>query len=234
LIYKSETSKGGEIGIKSQFADRTVTINAVAYRYKFKDLQVQNFDPIAIQFATTNASELTNQGVEVDWSWRSPLEGLTFSGAVGYTDTKYTDTFLTGATTPNPVAGQPAIPVDLNGRIAARAPKWSGSVGFDFVTPVGDSMKFSLGGNMYFSSSYFTNARTFTDFINPSYQSFDARASIGEADGKWKLSLVGVNLADKLWVNTGGGRPFLPAGGDDFVNTQNRGRQLFVEASFKF
>ena len=227
LIFDSETSKGFEVGFKSQFADRSITINAVAYRYKFKDLQVQNFDPIAIQFATTNASQLTNQGVEVDLSWRTPLNGLVFSGALGYTDTKYTDTFLTGA-----VVG--GVPVDLNGRVAARAPKWSGSLGFDYSTPIGSSIKFGLGGNMYFSSSYFAGSRTFTDFVQPSYQSFDARASIGHPDGKWKLSLVGVNLADEIWVNTSGGRPFLPATGDDLVVTQNRGRQLFVEASFKF
>jgi iron complex outermembrane recepter protein len=227
LIFKSETSRGGEIGMKAELADRKVTINAVAYRYKFKNLQVQNFDPIAIQFATTNASQLTNQGVEVDWSWRTPLDGLALSGALGYTDTKYTDTFLTGAF----VAG---VPVDLDGRVAARAPKWSGSVGFDYSTPIGSSLKFGLGGNMFFSSSYFAGSRTFTDFVQPSYQSFDGRVSIAQANDKWKLSLIGVNLADKLWVNTSGGRPFLPPTGDDLVVTQNRGRQVFIEASLKF
>ena len=30
LIFKSETSRGGEIGFKSQLADRTITLNATA------------------------------------------------------------------------------------------------------------------------------------------------------------------------------------------------------------
>ncbi|WP_173207546.1 hypothetical protein [Sphingopyxis sp. BSNA05] len=48
------------------------------------------------------------------------------------------------------------------------------------------------------------------------------------------MSLIGVNLTDEIWANTAGDRPFLPPGGDDRVITQNRGRQLFVEAAFKF
>ena len=226
LIFKSETATGGEIGIKSQFADRSITINAVIYQYKFKNLQVQNFDPIAIQFATTNASAVKNRGVEVDWSWRTQLQGLGFSGAIGYLDTKYSDTFLTGAFI-NGVA------VDLKGRTAARAPKWSGNLAFDYSTPVGSGMKFSLGGNVSFSSSYFAGSRLPDDYVQPGYASFDARMSLGQINDRFKLSLVGVNIGDKIWVNTSGGRPFLPANGDDRVFTENRGRQVFLEASFK-
>ena len=72
---------------------------------------------------------------------------------------------------------------------------------------------------------------------------FDATVSIGHPDGNWKVSLIGVNLTDEIWVNTSGGRPFLSPGGaagfglpagDDLVVTQNRGRQVFVETSFRF
>ena len=65
--------------------------------------------------------------------------------------------------------------------------------------------------------------------------SIDGSISVGDPDGKWKLSLVGVNLTDEIWINTSAGRPFLEPGvGDDEVWTQNRGRQVFVEAAFKF
>ena len=226
LIFKSETASGGEIGIKSQFANRTITINAVLYQYKFKDLQVQNFDPIAIQFQTTNASAVTNRGVEIDWSWQTPAQGLNLSGAIGYLDTKYTDSFLTGAFI-NGVA------VDLKGRAAARAPKWSGNIAFEYSTPVGSNMKFGLGSNIAFTSSYFAGSRLPDDYVQPGYASFDARISLGQINDRFKLSLIGTNLTDKIWVNTAGGRPFLPANGDDRVFTQNRGRQVFIEASFK-
>ncbi|GMN02349.1 TonB-dependent receptor [Erythrobacter sp. MTPC3] len=223
LIFDSETTIGGEIGFKSQWADRSVTLNATVYYYIFDDLQVQNFDAINIQFLTLNAGELTSQGVDLEFSWRTPIDGLSISSNLAYLDAEFTDEFNTSA-------GE-----DLNGRAAARAPKWSGNVAFDYFVPLGDSLELGLGGNAIFSDDYLTNEDTFAnDFVQDGYITFDARASIGHPDGNWKISLVGVNLADEIWTNTSAGRPFLPADGDDLILTQNRGRQVFVETSFKF
>jgi len=223
LIFDSETTMGGEIGIKTQWADRSVTLNATVYRYVFSDLQVQNFDAINIQFATLNAGELTSQGVDLEFSWRTPVDGLTISSNLSYLDASFSDTFIT--------AGGD----NLDGRDAARAPEFSGNVAFDWFIPVGDSLEIGLGGNAIFSGDYLTNEDTLNnDLVQDSYVTFDARVSIGDADGRWKLALVGNNINDKIWTNTSAGRPFLPVGGDDQVVTQNRGRQLFVETSFRF
>ncbi len=231
LIFDSETTEGGEIGVKSQFADRTFTLNVTAYYYVFTDLQVQNFDAVNIQFLTLNAGELTSQGVDLEWNWRTPAEGLTLSGNISYLDAEFSDTFITSSGN------------DLNGRDSARAPMWSGNIAADWIIPVNDNLDVTLGGNIVYSDDYFTNEDTANDFRQDSYVTFDARASIGHPDGKWKVSLVGVNLGDEIWVNTSGPRPFLSPGGaagfglplgDDEVVTQNRGRQIFVETSFRF
>ncbi|MEP2735108.1 MAG: TonB-dependent receptor [Erythrobacter sp.] len=222
LVYESETAEGGEIGIKSQFDNRNITINATAYYYVFDNLQVQNFDAIAIQFSTLNAGEVTTQGLDLELGWRTPVDGLDLSANVAYLDATFSDTFVTQS-------GD-----DLDGRDAARAPTWSGNIAFDWAIPLGDSLDFGLSGNAIYSSSYFTNEDTLTDFRQGSYVTFDASVSVGDPDGKWKLALVGTNLADEIWTNTSGGRPFLPATGDDFVVTQNRGRQVYAEVSFKF
>ncbi|MEO0462481.1 MAG: TonB-dependent receptor [Pseudomonadota bacterium] len=222
LIFDSETTIGGEIGIKSQWADRTVTVNATAYYYVFDDLQVQNFDAVNIQFLTLNAGELTSKGVDLEFSWRTPVDGLTISSNLAYLDAEFSDTFITAAGT------------DLDGRGAARAPEWSGNFAFDWQVPLGDTLELGLGGNAIFSDDYITNEDTLNDIVQESYVSFDARVSIGAADGKWKLALVGNNINDKIWTNTSAGRPFLPVGGDDQILTQNRGRQIFVETSFRF
>ncbi len=223
LIFDSETTIGGEIGVKSQWADRTITLNATVYHYVFDDLQVQNFDPVNIQFLTLNAGELTSQGVDLEFSWRTPIEGLTLSTNLAYLDASFTDTFQTSA-------GE-----DLDGRDAARAPKWSGNIAFDWMIPLGDTLELGLGGNAIFSDDYLTNEDTFAnDFVQDGYITFDARVSIGAADKKWQLAVVGNNLNDEIWTNTSAGRPFLPVGGDDVILTQNRGRQVFAEVSFRF
>jgi len=223
LIYDSETAIGGEIGVKSQFNDRTVTLNATAYYYVFDDLQVQNFDAVAIQFQTLNAGEVTSKGIDLEFGWRPPVDGLDLSANLAYLDASFTDTFQTG------------IGADLDGRASARAPKWSGNFAFNWFTPISDSLEFGISGNAQFSGSYFTNEDTLTDLRQDGYVALDGTISIGDADGGWKLSLIGVNLTDKIWINTSGGRPFLdPASGDDLVVTQNRGRQVYLEASFSF
>ncbi len=228
LRFKSETGLGGEVGVKAQFADRTITLNTSVFYYVFDDLQVQNFDATTIQFQTFNASQLTSQGVDVEFAWQTPLDGLNFSGAVAYTDAEFSKSFIT-------TSGE-----DLDGRAAARAPKFAGNIAMDYSVPLGDSLELGLNGNLQYTGSYFTNEDSLTDLKQDSYVTIDGAVSIGDPDGKWKLSLIGVNLTDEIWTNTSGGRPFLAAPGlglpvgDDLVVTQNRGRQVFVEAAFKF
>ncbi|QUL37423.1 TonB-dependent receptor [Erythrobacter sp. JK5] len=234
LIFDSEEAIGGEIGVKSQFADRTFTLNATAYYYVFTDLQVQNFNATTIQFVTSNAGELTTKGVDVEWGWRTPVEGLNLSGNLSYLDAQYTDQFLQ----PGGAGGT----IDLDGRRASQSPEWAGNIAFDWAVPVNDSIEFLVSGNAAYNDGYITDEATLNDFVQPSFWTLDATVGIGHPDGNWRLSLIGTNLTDEIFVITSGGRPFLaPPGnlnglpvGDDLVLTQNRGRQVFVEARFKF
>jgi iron complex outermembrane receptor protein len=226
LIYQSEEAIGGEIGIKSQFANRDFTFNATAYQYVFKDLQVQNFNASTIQFVTSNAGELTTKGVDIETSWRTPVEGLKLAANLSYLDAKYTAQFLQ----PGGAGGT----IDLNGRRGSQAPEWSGNIAADWTIPLSDSLELFLSGNAAYNDGYITDEATLNDYVQPSFWLIDANISVGHPDGNWKLALVAQNLTDKIFTITTGGRPFLPPGGDDFVMTQNRGRQVFAEISFRF
>ncbi len=231
LIYGSESTRGGEIGFRSQFNNRRLTINGTAYHYVVDDLQVQNFNAVTIQFITLNAGQLTSQGIDLETRWRTPVEGLNLSANVGYLDAKFTDAFVSAS-------GE-----NINGRRAPRAPKWSGNVAFDWDIPVNDGIGIFLGGNMLFSGSYFADQQSKNDYVQDGYVTFDANISVGHPDGNWRVSLIGTNLTEELYVVTSGGRPFLPPGGaggfglplgDNSVVSMNRGRQLFIQTSFKF
>lgn len=234
LIFQSEEAEGGEIGFKSQWAGRSFTLNATAYYYVFTDLQVQNFNATTIQFVTSNAGELTTKGVDIESRWITPVDGLNLSANLSYLDAKYTDTFLQ----PGGAGGT----IDLDGRRGSQAPEWAGNIAFDWTVPVNDNLEFFMSGNAAYNDGYITDEATLNDYVQPSFWTLDGTISVGAPDGKWKLSLIGVNLTDEIFVITSGGRPFLaPPGniaglpaGDDLVLTQNRGRQVFVEASFKF
>lgn len=229
LVFDSETATGGEIGAKMQFSDRRFTLNMSAFYYVFDNLQVQNFDAVAIQFQTGNAGEVTTKGLDADFSWITNVDGLSIFGALAYTDTKFTDDF-----DPNPNNDDDTE--NLKSRTVARAPKFAGNIGADWRAPVGNGLEFGLTGNMQFSSSYWTNEDTLEDDIKQgSFVTFDLAASVGEINGKWEIAVVGRNLGDKYFVNSSGGRPFLvPGVGDDQVVNINRGRQIFLEGSVRF
>ena len=226
LVFQSEEAIGGEIGIKSQWANRDFTFNATIYQYVFKDLQVQNFNASTIQFVTSNAGELTTKGVDIETSWRTPVDGLRLSANLSYLDAQYTDVFLQ----PGGAGGT----IDLNGRRGSQAPEWSGNFAVDWTIPVSDNLELFLSGNAAYNDGYITDEATLTDYVQPSFWTLDTNVSIGHPDGNWKLSLVAQNLTDEIFVITSGGRPFLPPGGDDLILTQNRGRQVFAEISFRF
>ncbi|ASK88143.1 TonB-dependent receptor [Sphingorhabdus sp. SMR4y] len=230
ITFQSEESKGGEIGMKSELFDRQLRFNVTAYRYAFSNLQVQLFDPIAIQYSTLNASEVTTTGIDVDFFWQTPATGLTLSGAIGYLDSKYTEDYypLDDTATPTVLEGD-----NLRGRAPRNAPDFSGNVAFDYRVPLG-GLELGLNGNVSYTGSYFIADRTSTDAKQSDFFTFDAAVSIGEPGGKWKLSLAAVNIADKLYLTSDTGRPFLPPTGDDRIVSYNRGRQVFLDASFKF
>ena len=237
LIFKSERAKGGELGVKSQLAGRTITLNGSLFYYVFSDIQLQVFDATKVQFRTFNASELTTKGVDIDFNWRTPIEGLRLNGALAYTKATFTKPLASA------IDGSP-----LQGRKASRAPEWAGNVGFDYNTPLTSNIDLGMHSNVSFSSSYYTDTTSVKDPIQKGWATVDGSISVGAPNGAWKLALVGINVFDKRYVQSSGARPFLapPGGlgtpgtptyvpqGDDRNVLLNRGRQVFVEASFKF
>ena len=72
------------------------------------------------------------------------------------------------------------------------------------------------------------------DLAQDSYTTVDANISVYPADESWKISLIATNLTDEEYITYAGPAPFRPATGDDQLVGLNRGRQVFVEAAFKF
>jgi iron complex outermembrane recepter protein len=239
IRFKSEKSKGFEVGLKSQLFDRALTFNVALYRYVYKDLQVSQFEAAVTNFVTLNASEVTTKGVDVDISWRTPIEGLSFSSAINYLDSKYTKDFC--PTVDNPANGLKdstacalgTADENLNGRATRVAPKWSGNLGGNLEVPLG-SVKLTLNGSARLSGSYFVGETSRTDLRQPSYVTYDAGASIGAENDSWALSVSAVNLSDELYLTSITDRPARGGAADDQIWSYNRGRQIFLTGTVKF
>lgn len=239
--YDPQESKGWEAGIKASLFDGTLRTNLAFYTYKISGLQVGVSVNNNTAVIVGNAANVRQKGMEFDFNWRSPIEGLSLSGGAAYTNAKYLD-YLAQCYTGQPSAQCFARPQlnggsaqDLSGEQLARAPLWTGNLGFDYETPVSEGLKLGLSGNWTYSDSYWTDAVNSPLSRHPNYSLFDATLRLVQADDGWELALIGRNLTDKHTYIRGSGVPFTGNATTiaDFQAVVDRGRQIMLRLSFK-
>ena len=90
-IAKTDELENWEIGMKGEFFDRTLRLNATAYTSEIDDLQVSRFDPSNVAFLVfiENAGDAEVDGLDLDFTWLA-TDRLTISGAASFVDNKLT------------------------------------------------------------------------------------------------------------------------------------------------
>ena len=234
LRFESEESAGFEVGLRSQFLERALTLNVTGYRYVYEDQQVQLFDPGVFAFRTFNAGEVTTQGLEVDFMWNTEVPGLSLSGSWAFLDAEITGDFFP--------SGTPGVGDNLKGREAGFSPEISGNIALNYETEVSEGLRLRISPNLAYKGDYFVGAgREFDAVTNPtgalvqdSFTTFDLNISLLAADESWRVSLIGKNIGDEQIMTFAGPAPFRPPTGDDQLVGISRGEQIFVEAAFRF
>lgn len=244
LSYRPQTIEGGEAGIKARVLSGDLLLNAAAYTYKIDDLQVVNFTNATSTIRNAAASKI--EGVEADFTYRTPLDGLTINGAAAYNKAKYTSfpgapcyNGQTPAQGCNLVGGNPTQ--DLAGKPVARSPEWNVQAGFTYELEMDSGHKLGLNGNLTHSSSYLTDATDAPNGRQPSYTMIDAGVRFGAADDTWTASVIGRNLTDKHIFYASTDVPFTGSGtgtsagvlGDRFASI-GRGREIVFQVAYRF
>lgn len=153
-----------ELGLKTQWLERKVTLNLAAFQTDVDDYQatVNNGQVQVIRGYLANAEKVQIQGAEADFSYR-PSHSWSFYVNGAYTDAVY-DKFtgapcppeLSGGTqaTAGQTPGAPATPgalsplsCDISGQWLPAISKWSGSWGFQYVA---ETAFLGRGGEVYF------------------------------------------------------------------------------------
>ena len=80
-----------ELGVKGDFFDGTVRLNATYYDSEIDDLQTTRFDPSNVAFLVfiENVGDAEVQGIDADFTWLA-TENLTISGAMAWVDSEIT------------------------------------------------------------------------------------------------------------------------------------------------
>ena len=192
-VFDRETVENFELGAKTSWLDRALTLNLTLYRMDISGFQDRAFD--GTSFTVRNAGELRQQGFEFDGVAR-PTKGVSLFASVAYLDSAFTDY-------PD-AAGLPGLggTQDLEGTPNTFAPKWSGRVGLDLSGDIGSGgYSWDFNSNLSFFSKQFVglvndgNPQTIQD----AYTVLGARATINGPGDRWSAALFGNNLTNEQY-----------------------------------
>jgi iron complex outermembrane recepter protein len=186
-----ETSNSWEIGVKSQFLDRRLTVNLTAYKTTFSGYQTssQGTDgsgPPVLR----SAGKLFTKGIEGEVLVR-PLDGLRLGANFLFADNKFGDLFLSA--TNNIKGGNP-----LN----APETKWGLNGSYDFAV---SDWGVNLSANYTWTGkTLFTNLADATNpnsiWIRDSFGVANAAVNISTPNDRVKLGIYVKNLFNKHYV----------------------------------
>lgn len=216
LSFAPETIWAYEGGIKSDLLDRRLRVNLSAFRYDYKDLQIQSLVAPGV-VAIRNAADARIWGGEVEMTAK-PVRQLTLTANYALLSAKYRS--FTNASVPNQlvpfVTGDPRFnpatrTYNASGNRLNAAPKgqFSGSATLNFDV---------AGGNLFLRGEYFHQTRVFYDASNApifAQKPYDlVNASIGwtSPDKDWTISVIGKNLANEEYLVTIAANGLVPAG----------------------
>jgi outer membrane receptor protein involved in Fe transport len=171
-----------EVGAKTSWLDRKLTINGSAYYIDWSKVQQQ----IVLQCGfniTANFGKAVSKGGELEVELR-PTEQVTLGGGFGYTD----------ATLKSDVPGTAA----RNGDELQNVPKWTVNASAEYHDRIGDGFKgFGRIDYSYIGPANFLFDRTSPFYRRAGFSVFNARAGIDPVDGPWEAAIFVTNIFDK-------------------------------------
>ncbi|WP_439532240.1 TonB-dependent receptor [Polymorphobacter sp.] len=186
VSFDPEYVTSWELGAKSDFWDGRARINATLYRAEYSNLQVPGILPVSTDFITVNAASALVQGLEVEASVQ-PVDGLTFFGNLGLTDSKYQE--LTPA----------AIAAALGPKLQ-RTPEFTGQAGFVGRVPMGSDHALSLAADIQYTSAFETGpSNTFVGRVD-GQATVNAQLSWELPGDNWELSVACKNCTNNVYV----------------------------------
>jgi iron complex outermembrane receptor protein len=185
--YDPETVDNYELGVKSEWLDNRLRVNANLFYMEYKDkqeeLQLPDDNDTGQKTVVENASSATLQGVEIDIQ-ATLGEGLSLRANLGYLDSSYDDFTYQGLDGP----------VDLSDLDFRRAPDWTGSLDMTYQWEMAGGQAWVRGAYHYIGE-HFVNVSNSPELENDAQNLFDA--SVNYTYDAFTVSVYGRNLTDE-------------------------------------
>ncbi|MFZ5706618.1 MAG: TonB-dependent receptor [Pseudomonadota bacterium] len=206
VAFNPERARGFEGGIKTTLFDRQLRLNLGLYSYKYLDLQVDYFNSATFAFITTNAGSARTKGVELEFQYAPrALAGFDLHGSLNYNRARYGSYIAPCYGGQSIAAGcdtsfQGALGQDLSGKPTAVAPKWTGSLGASYDTPLSGNAILGLSVDTRYSSSYLASSFAHPLSRQPKYLTMDGTVRVKFDDSRYEIALIGKNLTNRFVV----------------------------------
>ncbi len=186
-VAKAEKIEAFELGLKSQFADRRVTLNMAAFNYTYTNQQFINVNSVTGTQTLVNIPRSRILGGEAELTVRA-TDMLTLRAGLGLLDSKIKRGVVSG--------------VDVSGNELSTAPAVTFTGGVDATVMDSASGKLSLHGDMNYSSSQYFEVMNIPRLRQKSYVILSGHIDWESADGRWNASIWGKNLTNKFYFTS--------------------------------
>jgi iron complex outermembrane recepter protein len=222
LSYRPDSLNNNEIGLKSEFLDHRLQVNASLYKMDWKDVQFALFDPTILGNTTfvVNGPNYRITGLELQLVGKV-TEGLTLQGSGSFNHSVQTsapclvDNYISATTGPSPGFG--SCITEVKGKsfpnpfgVEGTRPAFSPAVEFNirarYDWAINDYRAFAMVGANHIGdmsnqpASYVAGDSvtipytTHLRYDQPGYTTYDA--SLGVSKDNWTAQLFGQNLSN--------------------------------------
>ncbi|MGZ5933684.1 MAG: TonB-dependent receptor [Rhizomicrobium sp.] len=188
--YNPESVQAWEIGLKSDWFDHHLRVNAAAFMNKYSNIQVGAFIPGGgFQAAIVNNAFERAQGLELEIT-ALPLDHLTLNANIGLLDANYTSLFA--------AVFVPGVVQDYSYLRPARVPKWTMNFSGSYEIGLGSHGTLTPSVSVEVETSHFTDLQDNPVGFQPTYALLDASLVYNEPKGRWQVALWGKNLTNEV------------------------------------
>ncbi|NIB38080.1 TonB-dependent receptor [Pseudomaricurvus alkylphenolicus] len=189
--FKPEYVLSTEIGIKSELLDNRLRVNMAAFHTSYTDIQltVAKLLPSGLPaFPVENAGEAEIQGFEFEGVLLL-TESLTMNASFGWMDSEVTD-----------IEGSTEL---FEGAQLQKSPKFQGALALDYSTQLNAAYNFDAHLDYSYGDKMYNDSANTEVIARESLGLVNSRISISPASGEWELSIFGINLADRKYIESG-------------------------------
>jgi iron complex outermembrane receptor protein len=211
---KPENLKAYEAGLK--YARPAVRLNAAAFYYQQRDLQVATLNPVTGSTTVENAGRATIYGLEGDADW-AVAKQFAVGGSAGWLHGSFDQYFGTsyvlsdslpacaaagglGAAggPPGACLGYSAISANLAGKRIPEAPNFTGNIHAAYDVPLSSWGQLTFAANAAYTSKTMLTADNAV-FLGSTFL-VTANIMWTSMDDRYRISIFGTNLTDRHYI----------------------------------